>query len=335
MPALVRPQILLMDEIKLASPLLEELEERYEVVPLESTSRSQFLEDCKTKYADVQAMYRHFKGPAVKVTGPFDAELVAGLPKSLSFICHNGAGYDQIDVDACTSSSIQVSNVPTAVDNATADTALFLLLGALRQFGVAQANLRAGNFNAGLPLSHDPQGKLLGIIGLGGIGRAFAKRARALGMEVQYYNRNRLSEELEQGAKYVTFEELLKTSDVVSLNLPLNAKTKHTMGKEQFQQMKKTAVLVNTARGGVVDELALVEALEQGEIAACGLDVYEDEPKIQEGLIKSDKAFLLPHIGTLTVETQAEMEAVCLRNIDTGLQTGKLGFVVAEQKGKF
>lgn len=234
---------------------------------------------------------------SAQVTGPFDTELVSALPKSLTFICHNGAGYDQIDVDACTSASIQVSNVPTAVDNATADTALFLLLGALRQFGLAQANLRAGKFNAGLPLSNDPRGKLLGVVGLGGIGRAFAKRARAMGMEVQYYNRNRLTPELEQGARYVGFEELLKTSDVVSLNLPLNAKTKHTMGREQFKQMKKTAVLINTARGGVVDELALVEALETGEIAACGLDVYEDEPKVQEGLLKSDKAFLLPHVG--------------------------------------
>ena len=190
-----------------------------------------------------------------------------------------------------------MSNVPTAVDNATADTALFLLLGALRQFGVAQANLRAGKFNAGLPLSNDPQGKLLGVVGLGGIGRAFAKRARAMGMDVQYYNRNRLSPELEQGAKYVSFEELLQTSDVVSLNLPLNAKTKHTMGREQLKQMKKTAVLINTARGGVVDEIALVEALESGEIAACGLDVFEDEPQVQEGLLKSDRAFLLPHVG--------------------------------------
>lgn len=116
-------------------------------------------------------------------------------------------------------------------------------------------------------------------------------------MQVQYYNRNRLSPELEQGARYVSFDQLLETSDVVSLNLPLSAKTKHTMGRDQFRQMKKTAVLINTARGGVVDELALVEALESGEITGCGLDVFEDEPKVQEGLLKSGKAFLLPHVG--------------------------------------
>ncbi|KAM0747844.1 putative 2-hydroxyacid dehydrogenase [Meredithblackwellia eburnea MCA 4105] len=330
-----KPQILLMDTIKLASPLLEQLAEKYEILPLTSKTRDEFLDDCKGKYAGAKAMYRHFKGASTKVTGLFDPSLVAGLPKTLKFIAHNGAGYDQIDVEACTSAGIQVSNVPVAVDGATADTALFLLLGALRQFGPAQAALRAGTFNAGLPLSNDPKGKLLGILGMGGIGRAFATRARAVGMEVQYYNRTRLSPELEQGATYVSFDELLKTSDVVSLNLPLNAKTKHIIGKDAFKAMKKEAVVINTARGAVIDELALVEALETGEIAGCGLDVYEDEPKVSEGLIKSPKAFLLPHVGTLTVETQDEMERVCLRNIDMGLKTGKFSFTVPEQKDRF
>lgn len=187
--------------------------------------------------------------------------------------------------------------MPIAVDGATADTALFLLLGALRSFGPAQAALRAGTFNAGLPLSNDPKGKLLGIVGMGGIGRAFATRARAVGMDVQYYNRTRLSPELEQGAKYVGFEELLTTSDVVSLNLPLNAKTKHIIGTKEFEMMKSSATLINTARGGVIDEKALVAALESGEIAGCGLDVYEDEPTISAGLVSSPKAFLLPHVG--------------------------------------
>ncbi|TNY23472.1 hypothetical protein DMC30DRAFT_410678 [Rhodotorula diobovata] len=135
---------------------------------------------------------------------------------------------------------------------------------------------------------------------MGGIGRAFAKRARALGMSVVYHNRNRLSPSLEDGATYLSsLDELLSTADVVSLNLPLNAHTKHTMSAPQFKRMKDSAVLINTARGGVVDEAALVEALERGEIAGCGLDVYEDEPKIHEGLLRLEgtKAFLLPHVG--------------------------------------
>jgi glyoxylate reductase len=197
---------------------------------------------------------------------------------------------------------------------------------------------------------------------MGGIGRAFARRARALGMTIVYHNRNRLSPDLEDGATYVSsLDELLSTSDVVSLNLPLNAKTRHTIGEEQFKRMKKSAILINTARGPVVDEKALVDALEHGEISGCGLDVYENEPKIEEGLIKLEregKAFLLPHVGyvlplsflrvrtryrylqvfafrTLTVETQREMESVCLRQLDTGFKTGKFAFWVPEQKGRF
>jgi lactate dehydrogenase-like 2-hydroxyacid dehydrogenase len=139
----------------------------------------------------------------------------------------------------------------------------------------------------------------VGILGMGGIGRAFARRVRALGMTVIYHNRSQLSPELEDGATYVSsLDELLAESDVVSLNLPLNAKTKHTMGAEQFKKMKKSAILINTARGGVVNEQALVDALEAGEIAGCGLDVYEVEPNgVNPGLLKSDKAFLLPHVG--------------------------------------
>lgn len=149
----------------------------------------------------------------------------------------------------------------------------------------------------------DDDSTQLGIVGMGGIGRAFARRARALGITIVYHNRNRLSPDLEDGAEYISsLDELLSTSDVVSLNLPLNPKTKHLMGPEQFKRMKKSAVLINTARGGVVDEKALVKALENGDIAACGLDVYEHEPKIDGGLLRlaregDPRVFLLPHVG--------------------------------------
>ncbi|KAM0787610.1 hypothetical protein ACM66B_003677 [Microbotryomycetes sp. NB124-2] len=325
-----------MDPIQLATHDLDKLKQSYDVISLESSNRDEFLQDCKTKYKHVEAMYRHFKGPATKVTGLFDKQLVQGLPDELNFICHNGAGYDQIDVNACTEREIQVSNVPTVVDDATADTALFLMLGSLRQFGLAQRNLRDGKFNTGLALSHDPKGKIVGILGMGGIGRAFATRCRALGVrQILYHNRHRLSPELEQGAKYVSKEELLRTSDVVPLNLPLNAQTRHSVARREFELMKRTAVLINTARGPVVDEKALIEALREGQIAGCGLDVFENEPSVPEELIQSDKAFLLPHVGTLTVETQQEMESFCLDNIRYGLEHGKLKVTVPEQKGRF
>lgn len=142
----------------------------------------------------------------------------------LKFLAHNGAGYDQCNIADCTKAGIRVSNVPTAVDAATADTALFLMLGALRGFNAPLLNLRKGQFRGETapPLGHDPEGKLLGILGMGGIGRDLKKKAEALGMRVQYHNRNRLGEEMSGGARYVGFDELLETSDVISLNVPLN-----------------------------------------------------------------------------------------------------------------
>lgn len=166
--------------------------------------------------------YRTFA--SYSITGRFDEELIALLPSSLKFICHNGAGYDQIDIPPCTARGIRVSNVPEAVNDGTADTAMFLMLGALRGFSISQTALRSGNWRGHPPppLGHDPQGKTLGILGMGGIGRNMKKKAEAFEMSVIYHNRHRLSDELSGGAEYVTFDELLARSDVLSLNLPLN-----------------------------------------------------------------------------------------------------------------
>lgn len=155
-----------------------------------------------------------------------DAEALSHLPSSVRFLCHDGAGYDSIDVPACTARGIRVSNTPTAVDDATADIGIWLMLGALRNLNPGLVNLRRGKWQ-GTPipaLGHDPQGKVLGILGMGGIGRNMAKKALAFNMKIRYHNRTRLSEELEREcqAEYCGFEELLKTSDVLSLNLPLN-----------------------------------------------------------------------------------------------------------------
>ena len=274
---------------------------------------------------------------------------------------HSGAGYDQCNIADCTANNIRVSNVPTAVDAATADTAMFLMLGALRSFNYPLLNLRKGDFRGKKPppLGHDPEGKVLGILGMGGIGRNFKKKAEAFGMKVQYHNRNPLSEELSGGAKYVGFEELLKTSDVISLNLPLNVSfrlcprnthvgyspnkeairslpaqksTYHMISTPQFSIMKDSVVIVNTARGAVIDEAALVQALDSGKVFSCGLDVYEEEPKIHPGLIDNPHVTLLPHMGTWTVETQTEMELWNIGNVRAALERGELNSPVPEQK---
>lgn len=147
------------------------------------------------------------------------------MPPSFKFLCQNGAGYDPINVADCTAAGVRLSNVPEIADDATADTCLFLILGALRMFNPVMEKLREGVFKGdGYAMGHDPRGKVLGILGMGGIGRNVMKKAEAFGMKIQYYNRNPLSEELSGGAKYVSFDELLATSDVLSLNLPLNVR---------------------------------------------------------------------------------------------------------------
>ncbi|KAJ5937665.1 2-hydroxyacid dehydrogenase [Penicillium verhagenii] len=288
-----------------------------------SGTREEFIKNCKAgHYDDVVAIYR--SNTSNKYTGNFDAELLAVLPQSVKYICHNGAGYDNLDVATCSQKNIAVSSTPVAVNNATADVGIFLMIGALRQAWVPQAALRAGTWQGQTTLGNDPQGKVLGILGMGGIGREMAARAKAFGMKIQYHNRSQLPAELEGGATYVSFDELLANADVFSLNLALNASTRHIIGAKEFTKMKDGVVIVNTARGALIDEKALVAAIESGKVRSAGLDVYEKEPAIEAGLVNNPRVMLLPHIGTNTYETQKEMEILVLNNLRSAVEKGEL-----------
>ena len=299
-------------------------------------------------YNDVVAIYR--SNESTSVTGAFDKELISALPKSLKYITHNGAGYDNIDISACNSQTIEVSSTPIAVNDATANSkyspsrpqilqtdksaaAIFLILGALRRISIPLNNLRRGEWRGkNFALGHDPKNKVLGILGMGGIGQAVAQRARSFGMKIQYYNRNRLPESEEHGAQYVSFDDLLKTSDVLSLNLALNPSTRHIISKPQFEIMKNGVVIVNTARGPIIDEAALVEALDSGKVYSAGLDVFEEEPKVHEGLMRNENVVLLPHVGTATWESQRDMELLVLENLRSAVEGRGLVTQVPEQR---
>ncbi|KAF2761682.1 glyoxylate reductase [Pseudovirgaria hyperparasitica] len=329
---MAKAKALLLGQIEHAHDSWNALADYAELVTTKARSREEFIKECKEGRLDgVIVAYRTFDSFAT--TGLFDQELVDALPSSLKFICHNGAGYDQVKVDACTARGIRVSNVPTAVDDATADVNMFLILGALRGFNVSMIALREGKWRGQPlpPLGHDPEGKTLGILGMGGIGRNLKRKAEAFGMKVIYHNRSRLSEELSGGAEYVSFDELLGTSDVLSLNLPLNKNTRHIISTPEFKKMKKGVVIVNTARGAVIDEGALVEALDSGHVWSCGLDVYENEPEIHPGLVANPHVMLVPHMGTYTVETQTAMEEWNIGNVRAVLEKGKLNNIVPEQ----
>jgi len=264
-----------------------------------------------------------------QVAGKFDAELIQHLPDSVRFICHNGAGYDQIDVDACFARGITVTYAPDPVTDATADLAVFLLLGALRQLNPSLTSLREGNFKKNIAFGHDPQGKTLGILGMGRIGQALARRMKPFGMKVVYHSRRPV--EAAGDTEHVSFEQLLSQSDVLSIHVPLSKATHHLIGPVEIQRMKPGVVVVNTARGAIIDEGAMAEALETGHIAAVGLDVYEEEPKVHPQLVANPRALLVPHLGTHTIETLAKMESLAMENARRGVLGEKPLTIVPEQ----
>lgn len=238
----------------------------------------------------------------------------------LELISNYGVGYNNIDVEYATKKGIVVTNIPKTTCEPTAELAFALLLSAGRRIGYYDRKLREqkgvdwGVYgDTGLPVI----GKTLGIIGMGRIGQAVARRAVASGMNVIYHNRNRLDKAIEgkYGARYVSFEELLRTSDYVSLNAPSSSETIHMIGEDQLSMMKPTAIFINTARGNMVDEKALAKALKDGKIWAAGLDVFENEPNISSELLELDNVVLTPHAGTKTLEDRNWMAREMAQNI--------------------
>lgn len=332
---MTKPQVLLLGNVHFASEEYKSLSDVAELVSLTSANREEFLGDLQGKYANVVAVYRTFESAAI--TGRFDEEMSKHVSKNLKFICGHGAGYDQIDVPFYTKLGIKISNTPGAVDAATADAHIYLILGALRNFAFGTHQLRQKLWLKDVEIAHDPRGKVLGIIGMGGIGQALRDRCKPFGFsKIVYYNRRRLTPELEQDSIYVeTMDELLAQCDVLALNCPLTDETYHLINKKTLAKMKRGVVITNTARGKVVDEAALVEALESGQVGAVGLDVFENEPYVHEGLINNPRALLLPHMGTHSVETRKSMEELVITNIRSALTSGKLVTMIPDQTKVF
>lgn len=242
---------------------------------------------------------------------PVTAEMIASAPK-LRLIANFGVGYNNIDLAACRSRGIRVTNTPQPVIEPTAELAFALMICVARRVAEFDNALRNGTCQPMAVmnnLSHSLYGKTLGIIGMGHIGQALARRAVASGMSVIYHNRHRLPEAIEAqyGARYVDFGTLLQDSDYVSLNLPYTPEVHHLIGKQELRMMKRSAYLINTARGAHVDEHALIEALQSGIIAGAAMDVYEHEPQISPELLTMPNVVLSPHTGTGTWEGRIAM----------------------------
>jgi gluconate 2-dehydrogenase len=252
-----------------------------------------------------------------------DAKVLDAAP-GLRAVCNVAVGYNNLDLAALSERGILATNTPGVLDETTADTTFALILAAARRLTESERWLRAGSWKGwknDQMLGVDVHHATLGIIGMGRIGQAVAKRARGFSMRVLYHNRRRCPASVERatGAKYATLEKLLKTSDFVSLNLPYSPEVHHLIGERQLALMKPTAVLINAARGGIVDDAALVEALKSGRIRAAGLDVFEGEPRVNPGFLELDNVALAPHIGSATRATRMAMHMLAVKNLVAAL----------------
>ena len=237
-------------------------------------------------------------------------------------ISNFGVGYDHLDLNAAKDLKIKVTNTPNVLNEAVAETTILLILAASRRIGEAYNLVRADNWKNQKPdltkfmIGNSVTGKTLGIIGMGRIGRMAAKSAKAFGMKIIYYNRNKLSDDLEDGAKYYSdIKTLLPECDFLSIHTPATAETKHILNSSTISLLPKHAVVINTSRGSTIDDDALIDALENKKIYAAGLDVFNNEPNLDKRYLKLDNCFVLPHIGSATHETRLAMSMMAVDNI--------------------
>lgn len=330
----IKPKVLRLGKIDFAHQKWKELSEVVEVVECTSSNREEFFEDLKTKYQDITHITRSFA--SIEQTGRFDEELVSHLPKSIRTVSHCGAGYDQIDVEPLSKRGIQLSNVTTPVEAPTADTAVHLILSTIRNYQMGHEAILQGKWPQGkcgnVALGHEPLSQTIGIFGMGGIGRAIRDRLKPFGFKkIIYHNRSQLSPKLEDGATYVSFDELLSESDIICISIPLNNNTKHSINNETISKMKDGVTIVNTARGAIINEAQLLDNLKSGKVGSFGSDVFEFEPEISRELVELPNVVSLPHMGTHTYESIQNMEEFVIDNVYEHLYTGKVKTLVPEQ----
>lgn len=242
-------------------------------------------------------------------------------------IANYAVGYNNIDIDYAKSKKIIVTNTPDVLTDATADLSIALILACARRFHEGEKMIRQKKFKGWAPkllLGFDLKGKTLGIVGAGRIGQATAIRAQSFGMKILYYNRTKKEDfEKQTKAKRTSLDQLLKTSDVISLHLSLNSKTKLLLNRDKLKLLKPSSILINTARGEILDEKFLIELLKKKKIFAAGFDVYQNEPDINPDLLKLENVVLLPHLGSATIETRNSMAELAAKNIISVLQNRK------------
>ncbi|MEZ0496437.1 2-hydroxyacid dehydrogenase [Sphingomonas sp. IW22] len=309
---MTRPTILVTR--RLPDPVQARLAERYEVrfsdddAPMDAAGLSDAL--CR------------FDALVPTITDRITAEMIAQPGRRARMLANFGAGLDHINLNAAREHGLPVSNTPDALTDATAELAILLMLMASRRAGEGERELRGGQWTGWRPthlIGQGLGGRTLGLIGFGRIAQATARRARALGMNIAFYNRSTPPEAVTaalEARRMASPEALVACADIVSLHVPGGADTHHLVNAELLAAMRPGAILVNTARGTVVDEAALADALDGGTIAAAALDVYEGEPRVHPGLLAHSRSVLLPHLGSATIETRTAMGMQAIANLD-------------------
>lgn len=270
---------------------------------------------------------RDKEGLLALLTVDIDRDVMEAAPR-LKIIANCAVGTDNIDLEHARKKGVLVTNTPGVLTETTADLTWALILAVARRIPQADRFLRNGNYKGwklDLCLGQELSGKRLGIIGLGRIGKAVAGRAKGFRMNIVYYDRRRLSAEEEKtlGVKSLPLDELLRTSDIVSIHASMTEGSSHLLSREKLALMKREALLINVARGPIVDEQALADALENGRLWGAGLDVYEREPAVEDRLLRLDNVVLLPHIGSATHETRLKMAMMAATNLVTALKGEK------------
>ncbi len=288
------------------------------------------------------ALAQHLKdkdGVVCCLTDRVGDALLAHAPR-LKVVANIAVGYNNIDVPACTARNVMVTNTPGVLDDSTADLAMALMLATARRLTEAEAYIRAGDWQGWhlkQMLGVDVHHATLGIFGMGRIGQQIARRAAGFNMRVLYQNRNRCPADVEKNlnAEYATKEQVLAQADFVILQMPYSPATHHFIGTAELKQMKPSAILINSTRGGVVDDAALIEALKNGTIRAAGLDVYENEPRLNPGFLDLKNVVLAPHVGSSTEATRRAMAMTAAKNAVAALTGGTPpNLLNAEAKGK-
>ncbi|HYH40451.1 MAG TPA: D-glycerate dehydrogenase [Burkholderiales bacterium] len=265
-------------------------------------------------------------GLICSLTDRIDAPLIDAAPR-LKVVANIAVGYNNLDVAACTARGIMATNTPGVLDDSTADLAWTLMLGAARRVTEVERYIRQGDWKGWRLqqwLGTDVHHATLGVVGMGRIGQAIARRAKGFDMRVVYHNRKRVAESIERdlNATFMSLEALLREADFVVLQVPYSPETHHLIGQAELATMKRTAVLINSTRGGVVDDAALIEALKRGTIRAAGLDVFENEPALNPGFLELDNVVLTPHVGSSTEDTRRAMAMTAAKNAVAALAGG-------------